>query len=295
MKTIKYPELLFWSGSIAGRGFKELLIACKAGNFKRVAVSPLLISQLLDSGQDAASILDEATENGVQLFELDGVSSWAPIWFTSNVIQPIRERFNFPSEQCLDLAEAVGIKTILAAGAFDAGSIPLEELAASFANFCDAAAARNMYVELEFVPFWGIPNLQFAWDIIRLAGRSNSGILVDTWHLQMGSADFENNLTLFESIPAQHLRSIQLADAKLKPQAETLYQEGRFRLFPGDGELALERMVRILLDKGGLENIGTEIFGGAIDQLSSSEAGRRSAESIQQLLPEIRHQRELLL
>jgi len=92
-------------------------------------------------------------------------------------------------------------------------------------------------------------------------------------------ADLERDLALLATIPAERLANIQLADALTLPQAETLYGDGRFRRFPGEGELAIDHIVRIIDGRGGLRRIGTEIFGEAIDGLSLAEAGRRSAVS----------------
>jgi hypothetical protein len=51
-----------------------------------------------------------------------------------------------------------------------------------------------------------------------------------------------------------------------------------------EGELNINRMVNILKGKGFLESIGVEIFGDAIDKLSSSEAGLKRRKSILQYL-----------
>jgi sugar phosphate isomerase/epimerase len=269
------PELLFWPGSLNAAGYDGVLAAAHAGGFSRLAVSPLMLDQLLTAGMKAADIVDVAAEQDVVLTQLDGVASWAPLWGQGD--SAIRERFNFSAERCLDLAEAVGLDSILLAGAFDRGALPLDVLIDSFGIFCDAAAARSMRVELEFVPFWGIPSLGMAWDIVSGADRPDSGLLVDTWHLQKGSEDFEADLLLLAAIPADRLANVQLADAVLAPQADSLWAEGRYRRFPGDGELAIHRIVRTVVAAGGLRRIGTEIFGPAIDELSLEAAGRRSA------------------
>jgi sugar phosphate isomerase/epimerase len=158
----------------------------------------------------------------------------------------------------------------------------------AFGNFCDAAAMRGLRVELEFVPFWGIPDLGAAWDVVRRAGRPNAGIPVDTWHLQKGSADFERDLQLLAELPPDIVTNIQLADAQLASEAENLYAQGRLRRFPFDGELAIDRIARIVARNGTLRRIGTEIFGAAIDELSNVEAGRRSASATRAVIERTR-------
>ncbi len=280
------PDKLFWPGSLGTRGYAALLEAAAAGGFKSMAISPLMISQLLADGRNGDDIVAEAYASGIMLSHMDGMSSWAPLWHQVDPLPHIKARFDFSAEQCLDFAETVGLRSILVAGAFDRGALPGDVLIESFSNFCDVAAKRQMRVELEFVPFWGIPNLPTAWDIVRQASRPNGGILVDTWHLQKGSADFERDLGLLATIPAGYIQNVQLADAMIKPKTESIYAEGRFRLFPGDGELAITRIVQIIAAKGDLQWIGLEIFGAAIDNLSNTEAGKCSAESMRSFVGE---------
>jgi sugar phosphate isomerase/epimerase len=89
---------------------------------------------------------------------------------------------------------------------------------------------------------------------------------------------------LLAEIPGEKLTGLQLADALLTPQADTLYAEGRLRRFPGRGELALVGLARALVAKGGLVRVGAEVFGPAIDELSPEEAGRTAATATRGIL-----------
>jgi sugar phosphate isomerase/epimerase len=278
------PQIVFWPGSLEARGFTTILRAAKAGRFTAAAVSPHTLHGLLKSGQDGASILAEAAEHGVRLTHLDGATSWAPIWCSEKMNPFLRRRFSYSPAQILDLAETAGVTTILAAGAFDPGAVPLDDLVAGFAAFCDTAAAREMRVELEFVPPWGVPDLNSAWQIVRQANRLNGTLMIDTWHLLKGSADPAAGLAVLETIPGGKLTGLQLADALISPQAATPWDEGRFRRFPGDGELDLARIVLLLLRKGGLRSAGAEVFGQAIDDLDPDQAGVRAAASTLRIL-----------
>lgn len=270
-------ELVFWPGSLGARGFSAIIEAAVAGGYTNVAVSPMTISQLYEEGSDARDILGEARRSNLVLKQLDGVSSWAPIRCQAQAAPALKQRFDFASDQCLDMAVALGLDSVLALGAFDRGAVPMDILIRDFGRFCDAAAAVDLRVELEFVPYWGIPDLPAAWEILRGADRPNAGILVDTWHLQKGSSDFEADLRLLAQIPTELITNIQLADAMLATEADSIQSEGRLRRFPGDGQLAIERIVNVIDREGTLRLAGTEIFGPVIDGLSNSEAGRRCA------------------
>jgi sugar phosphate isomerase/epimerase len=273
----KNRELIFWPGSLAARGFSAIIEAAVAGGYTNVAVSPMTISQLYEEGLGARDIINEARRSNLVLKQLDGVSSWAPIRYQAHAAPVLKQRFDYASDQCLNMAVALGLDSVLALGAFDRGAIPMDVLIRDFGRFCDAAAAVDLRVELEFVPYWGIPDLPAAWEILRGADRPNAGILVDTWHLQKGSSDFEADLRLLAQIPTELITNIQLADAMLATEADSIQSEGRLRRFPGDGELAIERILEIVDWEGTLRFAGTEIFGPAIDGLSNSEAGNRCA------------------
>ncbi|MFZ4156779.1 sugar phosphate isomerase/epimerase family protein [Streptomyces pseudogriseolus] len=278
------PELTFWPGSMGSRGFIAVLDAARAGGFPATALSPLTLHELLVSGHDWQWIRAEADARGVRPAHLDGVASWAPIRYADDLPAPLKQRFDFTPTEALDLAEAAGMDSVLACGAFAAGTVPLDELVASYAAFCRMAEDRGLRVELEFVPFWGIRDLATAWEIVRRADRPNGTLMVDTWHLLRASDEPRTALDLLSDIPKDKVTGLQLADALLSPQSDTLFGEGRFRRFPGDGELDMDTVIRLLLDKGGLRSVGVEVFGEAIDGLSTEDAGIRAAKTVQTAL-----------
>ena len=277
-------NLLFWPGSLNARGFEAIIREAAAGAFAELAISPLMIHELLATGRTADDIIAEAAARGVRLSTLDGVSSWAPIWIQDNPLPAMRARFAFTAAQNLEMAAALGLDTILVAGAFDKGALDLEVLIDPFGRFCDEAARLGIRVELEFVPFWGIPELGVAWDIVRRAARPNSGLLIDTWHFHKGSRDIEADLALLATIPGDRLRNVQLADALARSEADTLYAQGRLRRHAGDGELAIDRIVGTIVQQGCLERIGPEIFGAVADDALPGETGRRGASTTRQVL-----------
>jgi hypothetical protein len=71
-----------------------------------------------------------------------------------------------------------------------------------------------------------------AWEIAPGAGRPNSGPVIDAWHVQKRSTEFQRDLELFESIPADRLANLHVADALLAPQAHSLCAERRFSRLP---------------------------------------------------------------
>ena len=243
-------------------------------------MAPMTIKRELAAGLTIADLLSLAADHGVSFAQLDGVSTWVRRWYPTvgdpDFNASMRARFDVSISETLELGEALGITSAVAVGAFDDGSVPLDELIDSYAKFCDAAKAHKIDVELEFIPLWGIRELPMAWDIVKAANRANSGIVVDTWHLQQGSSDFERDLSLLAEIPGQYLRAVQLADAQPIADGHSLMDEIMLRKFPGDGALDISRMLSLVAAAGGLRNVGPEVVGIALDGLSPEQIGVRS-------------------
>jgi sugar phosphate isomerase/epimerase len=273
-------ELILWPSAIMHLPLATQLDVAAAGQFDGIAIAPVTIKRELATGLSIADLLSQANDRGISLAYLDGVSTWTHPWYPT-VGDPvfnanIRARFDIAIEEALDLGEALGIPSAVAVGAFDEGTVPLDRLVDCYANFCDAAKAHRIDVHLEFIPLWGIRELPMAWEIVETADRVNSGIVVDTWHLQQGSSDFERDLSLLETIPGRYLRDVQLADATLIEAGHSLMDEIMLRKFPGDGVLDISRMLSLVAKAGGLRSVGPEVVGVALDGLSLEQIGDRS-------------------
>ena len=117
------------------------------------------------------------------------------------------------------------------------------------------------------------------------AGAVNGGMLLDTWHFCRGDAD----MALLNSLPAGAITTVQLADAPREPGRLSLLDEClTARRLPGQGELPVAAILDLIVAKGGVVDIGVEVFSGALDALSANEAASRAAESMLSLQGEWR-------
>ena len=222
-----------------------------------------------------------ASDKGVALRHLDTLTDWAPIRVPSEIDAGLRSRFDVSVDECFAICEALGLETILAVAGYDKDAIPLEILVDGFGRLCDRAAQNGLWVDLEFMPFWGLPDLASAWAIVGAVQRKNAGIMIDTWHFSKGNPDF----ALLRSLPGERFVSVQVADAMRDQRGATLFEDTvRFRKFPGEGELPIAEILTILHQKGHLRRIGPEVFSDEADALSPEIAGKRSAESLHHVL-----------
>ncbi|MDZ3992162.1 sugar phosphate isomerase/epimerase [Pseudomonas sp. Teo4] len=117
-------------------------------------------------------------------------------------------------------------------------------LADNFAAMCQLAERYALRVDLEFMRWRPVANLQQAVAVLKAAGQGNSGVLVDTLHLFRSGGD----ATAIAQVEPRYLRAVQLCDAPVQAPPEALIvQEAREgRLLPGHGQLALAQVMAAL-------------------------------------------------
>ncbi len=155
-----------------------------------------------------------------------------------------------------------------------------------FAELCDLAAGFGIGVDIEIMAWREVSTLQAAAQVVREAGRSNAGILIDALHLSRSSGDPADLRMVDQNL----IRSAQLCDAPAARPAttEAIIQEARGgRLLPGEGALPLHRLLAELPDHAALsvevpntghppEDHARRVYGAARRSLASY-AARESA------------------
>ena len=149
----------------------------------------------------------------------------------------------------LDVASALGADMLLAAhlGPLESWDVAVE----CFALLCERARAQDVKVCIEWVPWFGIPDLASAWRMVRESGASNGGLCLDWlhWQLQPGGPDFD----LLAEIPGDRIHYVQVCDA---PAAAPTSPEGylqlatRARPLPGDGVVDIPAVLAALTAMG---------------------------------------------
>jgi sugar phosphate isomerase/epimerase len=149
------------------------------------------------------------------------------------------------ADRLLDLASAIGADMLHAASL--APDLDLPRAADGFAALCERAEEHDIDVALEFIPYYGVPDLKTAWDVVRESRADNGGICLDFMHFQRqpGGPDYD----LLRQIPAEHLTYVQPTDA---PAEVVESPEGYMtqciteRPVPGDGVIDIDRMVEAI-------------------------------------------------
>jgi sugar phosphate isomerase/epimerase len=109
-------------------------------------------------------------------------------------------------------------------------------------ELCEIAGKLGIFVNLEFVTWSNLPNLQSAKEIIRAVNHPNLALLVDTIHFYRSGI----RLNELDTIPKSWFRMLHLCDAPAEiPESKTeLTRTGReARLDPGEGKIDLAQIL----------------------------------------------------
>jgi sugar phosphate isomerase/epimerase len=270
--------LWLWAGTLAHASLAERIEAACAGGFSNLSLFPEDYRRARADGLTDSDILAMHEEKGVRLMTLDPYARWLP-FDPPAAADPRLRILQTEESEFFAIADALQLQTMTAIEPFG-HSHPIERLAESFARLCDRAAESGLRVHLEFTPFSGIPDLSTAFEVVRLAGRANGGLVLDTWHYLRGQRDDE----LLRSIPAECIFVVQVSDARAQVQGSLIEDTWAHRMLPGEGELDLQTVIAILAGKRGVGPFGIEVLSRTLWQLPPAEIGRQCGESLRELI-----------
>jgi sugar phosphate isomerase/epimerase len=253
MKSVA-TEIVLYAGCVVKRPFREIISAAASAGFDGISLWPIMIRRALErdglSLESMKLIVDDA---GIRVTELEACDDWISVSGDSEVAAPFRAIWS--RAEFFEAADALGADSITA-GHLTGGGIEIEEAVAGFERLCDDAAAIDLRVALEFMPFTGISDLATAWEVVRRADRKNGGLILDVVHLERGGWDPK----LLTSIPANRILSVQLADAPHEAPKDLVEESILGRCLPGHGELDLARIVSKLRQMSVRARFGPELF-----------------------------------
>lgn len=274
-------DLVFFSAPVAHVPLLDRLAPVRAAGFAGISLLAGDIWAMEQQGLAPIELAARIADHGLQIAGVECIGSWLP----AHASPPSDNGF------AASLADLTPDPVLAAAAAVGAHSVTLAELMGVrpsldeatdfFAAICDKASDHGLRVEIEFLPFGGIPDLASAWAIVQAAGRANSGLLIDSWHLyRSGSAP-----DALANIPGQYITALQISDAPATPAPDLMTEAVSARLLPGAGAIDIVGMIRILDRIGSAAPVGVEIFSQAersepIDTIATSwaQAARATIE-----------------
>ncbi|MDE1179034.1 TIM barrel protein [Paraburkholderia sp.] len=152
---------------------------------------------------------------------------------------PIVAEIDVPSYAAMfDSASELGAKSVTVSG----DDPDFGRLCAHYAALCDLGAQYGLRIDIEFMRWREVGNLQQACAVVAQADRSNGAILVDALHLARSGSQPD----AIAALPPHWIRAMQLCDAPaLAPvgDAATIAEAREGRLPPGTGSLPLRALL----------------------------------------------------
>ncbi len=273
-------DLVLCAGTVSQAPFAERVAAAAEGGFSAISLF------LSDYGRARADGLSDAdmramlADHGLAVGELDPLMNWLPgAELGSSANQQGEAFFRHGESDFHAVAEALGARSLNAVLVTDTAP-PFPEIAEAFAGVCDRAAEHGLVVHLEFLPWTPIRDVEAALEIVETADRPNGGVMLDSWHHFRSGTDDE----VLWSVPGARILGVQLNDAPLEPEPDVIAETTRRRLLPGEGDIDLVGLVRILDEMGSRAPIGVEVFSEELFALPAGEVARRAGDAVREVL-----------
>lgn len=277
-------EYFMWSGNVRNLPLAERIRVTASAGFDVLTISTADWLDALRGGISTADMFAMADDAGIRIDHLDPLARWAPQWMPDNITEPAYLSFlTCDTDDFLRIAEALKVTSMSAIATYPSGTeVPTDQLIEGFAALCDRAAPLGIRCDLEFIPMWGLRDLETAWAVVNGADRPNSGLIFDFYHYLRGKPDD----ALLETIPPEKISSIQVADAHAQVNPNiSLFQDCIFRrVQPGEGAFPVTQLLQLLDRMGAINRIGPEIFSQTQDEMAGDEIAEITANGFRKAL-----------
>lgn len=271
MTRVRLPTELVMSAPMTPRaGFRERVEAAAAAGYDGIGLWPSDLRRIAEEGMTPASARGLLDGAGVRAVEVQVLFDWA-------LGGELGARSRAFEERLYVMADALGGDFLLVNSELEG---PPELTAERFAGLCDRAGAHGLVVALEPLPWTTVPDPISAWSIVEMAGRSNAGVLVDTWHLYRGG----HQASILRRIPPARIVAIQLDDADPEPVGTLLEDTLHRRRLPGQGSFPLDDFFATLDAMGVRAPLVVEVISDETAARPAAEVARASIEATRRVL-----------
>jgi sugar phosphate isomerase/epimerase len=269
-------DLLITGSTLGNPPFREMVEAAAAGGFAGLSLWPTESwSKARAAGLSAVDMRSILDQNGLVVNDVDAL------------VRHVGEgpTIRRPSESLMfEAGEALGAR-LLNMVIMGAQPADLDEMAEHYADVYDRAAEHGLTAHLEFVPFMAVPDAATAWQVVERSGRPG-GVMVDSWHCFRGPTTDAD----LRAIPGERVLGVQINDAPKEPAddnpvVETLHH----RLVPGEGDIDLVGLLRLLREIGSPAPLTAEVFSDALQaQGTPAEISVRVGDAMRALVASAR-------
>lgn len=259
-------ELSLCWGSMEGLGLRALAESAAQAGFAAITLNPPMVEDALGSGMSERDVGVLLADLGVAVSGVDPFFGWLPGAVTLEGNDPMERLTQTTMERAFHIAHVVGTDIINAPLGFTQPDSQQETID-SFGQLCDYAAAENLRVSLEFMPFTDVPSLSSALEVVTAVNKENGGILFDCWHHHR-SGGAPSDLV---DIPGEKIFALQLDDALPEPMDNIVEETLNHRLLPGEGCIDLTATLQNLHASGARVAYDVEVFKESLRSMDNAE------------------------
>ena len=274
-------DLLITGSTLGNPPFESLAQAASAGGFRGLSLWPgptyYAARKRGLSDADLRAILDD---HGLVVNDVDAVLAWV------GTERPAVIDAEHPSEEEMYAAGAALGARFANIVFIGSKTLEIERAAEMFAGMCERAESYGLVGHIEFVPSISpIDDAATAWKVVQASGRSEAGVLIDTWHANCGSTTDAD----LRSLPGDRVLGIQINDAPDLPARELVKIGMTGRQVPGEGCMDLVGFLGILDEIGCDAPLTVEVFSDSLpEQHGPVELARRLGEGLRGVLARAR-------
>lgn len=240
-------------GSVVQADFRGLAEAAGSAGFKSISMWPTLFEAALDSGlsvRDLRAILDD---NGLHISELDPLMSWIPLELDPGDMSAAF--YAYSEQDFYRMAEAIGGRTLNFIQ-YGEDNIGFDHKVDLVSALCERAAAHELSVSVEFLPFSPIGNLEQALELVDAVSKDNFGVNIDTWHHFRSGGTIEQ----LAAVDAGKVKAVQFNDVAAQPWDNLMDETATGRMVPGEGSSNSPAVLKALFTAGVDAPINVEVF-----------------------------------
>jgi len=144
-------------------------------------------------------------------------------------------------EPAIEIGADLGAKSVLCSIWIDDRNFYIEQ----FSELCDIANKYGLNVDLEFVTWASVKDLNSAMDVLNTVNKDNAGIMIDTLHFNRSRVSYDE----LNAVPKKYFHFAHICDgpAEIPDTKEGLIHTGRDeRLYVGEGGIPITDIVKYL-------------------------------------------------
>ncbi len=266
----KFRGLALHTWTVDTTPLEGALAAAKSAGFDAIELRRIDFTRCQERGLTNAAVIDTVRKSGLATSAVGVEYGW--IFATPEDKERLFTSFK---EAC---ENAVALDCGVAMSAIGPGAASLDEAVANIARAGDIAAGFGLKLALEYqFQHPVVSSLDILRDLIKRAGKSNVGLVLDAYHLQRGGRPGAG----FAEVPDAEIFYVQFSDV---PDAPPLSAPPVDRLPPGKGVVRWSELFGLLAAKNYAGYISYEAPNPAQWQRSAAEVAAEGAEATRRAL-----------